>query len=396
MRRTHSLPRLQGREELDALCAGEQLDRQCAFGIREHLPGLEAGGVSHGDVILLAGARRDGINAGRMAERLVLADEGRSDVLRNHEAGVETAVHGEKGRQSVGQVRVDETLHPPLRDVRQLGARHRQGVERERERLAVEVAVRDEHFVLDQNERIVGRRIELHRDRSCDVAEEVSRGTVHLGRAPQRVRVLHLVAPLVRLVDGRSFEQPQDVGGGVVLASQGPKPVDLRQEARARSLESFERKCAGEVSALDEPLRAHRAERAERCHELRAVDQRQTFLGGEPRGLEVGGRKSLPAREQLSVEPGVALADERQSQVSKGREIATGTNRSTARHIRKDAPRQTLDEQLDRLDPRPRSPLRKRVRAEPQPDGGTVYDHVFTDVNIVGQSNLKTNSKRSQ
>src|SRR5207245_6908137 len=76
------------------------------------------------------------------------------------------------------------------------------------------------------------------------------------------------------------------------------------------------------------------------------------------------GRKSLRTREQLSVEPGVALADERQSQVSKGREIATGTNRSTARHIRKDAPRQTLDEQLDRLDPRPRSPLRKRVRAE--------------------------------
>jgi len=29
----------------------------------------------------------------------------------------------------------------------------------------------------------------------------------------------------------------------------------------------------------------------------------------------------------------------------------------------------------------------KRVRGEPQPDGGTVYDHVFADVNIVGRAN---------
>lgn len=31
----------------------------------------------------------------------------------------------------------------------------------------------------------------------------------------------------------------------------------------------------------------------------------------------------------------------------------------------------------------------KRVRTEPQPDGSTVYDHVFTDVNIVGRTNGK-------
>ena len=176
-----------------------------------------------------------------MAERLVLAHEGRRDVLRNHEAGVQTAVDREKRRQSIGQIRIDETFDPSLRDVRQLRARHRQRVERERERLPVKVPVRDEQLVLDQHERIVGRRVELRRHGRLDVVEEVARRSMHLWSAPQRVRVLHLVAPLVRLVDRRSFEQAQDVGRGVALASQRTKAMNLGQEARPRSLESFER-----------------------------------------------------------------------------------------------------------------------------------------------------------
>ena len=98
MRRPHPLSRFERREKLDALCSREQFDRECALGVREHLPCLQPGGVPHGDVILLARARRNGIDAGRMAERLVLAHEGRRDVLRNHEAGVQTAVDREKRR----------------------------------------------------------------------------------------------------------------------------------------------------------------------------------------------------------------------------------------------------------------------------------------------------------
>jgi hypothetical protein len=40
----------------------------------------------------------------------------------------------------------------------------RERVERERERLPVEVPVRDEQVVLDEDERVVGRRVDLDRD----------------------------------------------------------------------------------------------------------------------------------------------------------------------------------------------------------------------------------------
>jgi hypothetical protein len=109
-----------------------------------------------------------------MAEHLVLRHERGRHVLRDHEAAVETAVRRQERRQPVGEVRVDEPLQPPLRDARELRHRHRERIERERERLPVEVAVRDECVVLDEHERIVGRRVQLDRDRVVGVVEQVA------------------------------------------------------------------------------------------------------------------------------------------------------------------------------------------------------------------------------
>ena len=55
-------PRLERREELDRLRTREQLDRQHPLGVRDDLERLEAGGVAHRDVILLAGARGDRVD----------------------------------------------------------------------------------------------------------------------------------------------------------------------------------------------------------------------------------------------------------------------------------------------------------------------------------------------
>ena len=224
---------LERREELDGLRRSEQLDRERSLGVGDHLPRLQARGVAHRHVVLLAGARRDRVHRRRMAQRLVLRHERGRHVLRDHEAGVEPAVGGEERRQAVAEVRVDEPLDATLRDVRQLGDRHRERVERERERLAVEVAGRDEQLVLDEHERVVGRRVQLGRDGVLDVVEQVARRSVHLRRAAQRVRVLHLVAPAVRLHDRRAFEQAQHVSRRRALPSQRPQRMHLRQERRA-------------------------------------------------------------------------------------------------------------------------------------------------------------------
>ena len=211
VRRARAAARLERREKLDRLRGGEQLDRERALGVRDDLPRLQPGRVAHRHVILLPGARRDRVDRCRVAERLVLGDERCGHVLRDHEPRVEPAVGREERRQPVAQVRVDEALDAALGDARELGHRHRERVERERERLPVEVPGRDEHAVLDEHERVVGRRVQLGRDRVLDVVEEVARRAVHLRRAAQRVRVLHLVAPAVRLDDRRALEQPEHV-----------------------------------------------------------------------------------------------------------------------------------------------------------------------------------------
>jgi len=94
------------------------------------------------------------------------------------------------------------------------------------------------------------------------VVEQVAARAVHLRRAAQRVRVLHLVAPAVRLDDRRALEQPQHVRSRRDLASQTAQLVDPRMEARARRLQRLHALRAREVGRLDEPSRASDAERA--------------------------------------------------------------------------------------------------------------------------------------
>src|SRR4029077_17899861 len=111
--------------------------------------------------------------------------------------------------------------------------------------------------------------VELDRHSPFDVVEQVARGAVHLWRAAEGVRVLHLVAPLVRLVDGGSLEQAQDVRRRIGLAAKRTETVDLRKKARSRALQRLEGQRARDVGSAREPTRANDAEGPVRCHELR-------------------------------------------------------------------------------------------------------------------------------
>ena len=164
---------------------------------------------------------------------------------------------------------------------------------RERDRLAVEVPVRDDLALRDEDERIVRGRVELDRDRAVDVAEQVAARAVHLRGAAERVRVLHLVAPAVRLDDRRALEQRPDVRGRVALARQRPGGVDRGVEARARALERLEGLRARDVRRTRQAPGADEPERGHRGHELRAVDQCEALLRSEPDRLP-GRRRRAP------------------------------------------------------------------------------------------------------
>jgi hypothetical protein len=96
---------------------------------------------------------------------------------------------------------------------------------------------------------------------------------------------------------------------------------------------------------------------------LRAVDERQPFLRLEPNGLEPGACERLATREQLVAHPGAAFADQREREMCERREVPARPDRPSARNFWQDVLLETVDEQLDHLDPGPGIPLRERVRA---------------------------------
>ena len=106
------------------------------------------------------------------------------------------------------------------------------------------------------------------------------------------------------------------------------------------------------------------AERRHRRHELGPVDEREPLLAREPHRLEADCPQRVGAVEELAVDDGLALADEREREMRERREVAARADRSARGHVRQHAAVQALEQQLDRRDVRAREPLRERVRAQ--------------------------------
>ena len=222
-------------------CAPHSSSTANSLDVRADLPQMDGGGRAHRDVILLARARRDRVDARGVREHAVLGDQARGHVLGDHEPGVEPALVGQERRQAVRHRRVQHPLDPPLRDRSQLGEADLQRVERDRHRLAVEVPVRDDLLALGQDERVVGGRVQLDSDSPLGVVDRVADGAMHLRRAPKRVRVLHAPAPAVRgrrsasRRGGRTDSRPKRSGRGAVGAPGARARTASAIRARPRS-----------------------------------------------------------------------------------------------------------------------------------------------------------------
>ena len=72
-----------------ALRRRQQLDPDHARRVAGHPPRLGAGMGRHGDMVLLVGGGRHGVDAGRVGQALVLGDQGRGRHLGDHEARVD-------------------------------------------------------------------------------------------------------------------------------------------------------------------------------------------------------------------------------------------------------------------------------------------------------------------
>src|SRR5260370_202743 len=121
--------------------------------------------------------------ARRGGEPAALRHERRGRDLRRHDPRLEARVPGQERRQPGGEIGVDDALEPPLGQPSERGEPDPDHVEREGDRLPVEIAPR-EHLAVE-HERIVGPRVQLGRDQPLGEGQAFAHGADHLWRAAQ-------------------------------------------------------------------------------------------------------------------------------------------------------------------------------------------------------------------
>ncbi len=346
--------RLQRAAQVEALGRGEQLDGQHVAHVIVHLGQLERGGGAHRHVVLAAGRRRDRIDRRRVGQDLVLGHQRGGRDLGDHEAGVQAALGRQERRQPARHVRVDQLLDPPLADAGQLGHRRGRGVERQRHRLAVEVAARQDLAAVgragvDEDQRVVGRGAGLALEHAAGERQHVARRAVHLRHAAQRVRVLDLAAVAVRLGDVALGQQATEERARRHLARLRSRRQDALVERAHRPLERLERHGAGDVGHQAGLLGVEHGQPADRGHVLGAVEQGEAFLGLELERGELGAGQPHRRRHDLAVQLDLALAYHAERQVSQRRQIAGRADRAARRDHRVDARRQHPAQELGHL-----------------------------------------------
>src|SRR3954447_16781903 len=122
--------------------------------------------------------------------------------------------------------------------------------------------------------------------------------------------------------------------------------MDLRQERRARALQSLERQGACEIGRLREPAGTNEPECEERRHELRAVDEREPLLRREANWLEPDARERVSSREPVALDERLPLSDEGEREMRERCEIPGRTDRAARRHHGQHAAVETLEQEL--------------------------------------------------
>jgi hypothetical protein len=180
---------------------------------------------------------------------------------------------------------------------------------------------------LDQ--RIVGDGVGLDLQRPPGLVEQVEAGAGHLRVAADAVGVLHpVVALAVAFADLRAVQQPAHGGGDGDLARLTAQAVDLGAQRRGGAHDRVGRQRGGERAALGDAPRLEQPGQRPGGRELRAVDQRQPFLGPERHRRQPRRRQRVAAGQAAPADLRLALADHRRRHMRQRRQIARRADRA--------------------------------------------------------------------
>ncbi len=125
--------------------------------------------------------------------------------------------------------------------------------------------------------------------------ERIPYCSMHLRHTAQAVGILHTrIVLAMRLANLRAGQQLDQMRGGLNLPSVGPDLLYAGIEGVRRSHQRLKRDGSSEIGQLSQPPRAGHRQCADGGHGLRAIEQRQTFFGGQHDGASPARRKASP------------------------------------------------------------------------------------------------------
>ena len=298
---------------------------------------------------------------------------------------IDAGITDKKRRQPVRSLRVQQPVQPALGYGGEPDGRGGERIAGERDRLAVEVAPRQDLTGRGEHDGIVGDRRQLDLEGDAGVADDVPERAVDLRSTADRVGVLNdVVALTVRGEQVAPRQQAYQVPGRGHLARVRAEPDDARIERTVGSEDGLDRERGRDVGELGESDRPRGRQHADGRHALSAVDQGEALLRFEHQGLETETTEGLDRRESLAGQPDVTLSDDGKGEMREGCEIARGAERALLRHDGQQIALEHLHETKHHLAPHARVPERQHVRPERQHRPDLLGGELVADGDRVG------------
>ena len=252
-------------------------------------------------MVFLVGRRRQTVDAVRVGQCLVLAGQGRSGDLGDHEAGVDPAI-GHQERRQLRHVLVHHQRDAALGQRADLGDGQGDIVGGHGHGLCVEVATGNHLAFSSEHQRVVGYRVGLDAEHLGGLTQLGQAGAHDLRLATQRVRVLHLVAGGVGAADLAAVaEQVAEGCRRVDLPALATGGMDARIEGRARTQQRLDAERAANAGGSVQVLGLEQPAQGVGGGHLGAVEQGQALLGGQGHRLQAGDGQRLGGRQPFTL-----------------------------------------------------------------------------------------------
>ena len=291
----------QRQPQVERLGGDDQFEGQDPLDVRDDGHGVAGRDRSHRDVVFLIRRGRDRVGAGRVGQHLVLRRQRRGRVLEQHHARLQPAAGRKERRQAAVQARVHQQRDPPFRDRAELRDRQLGEVERDRDRLAVEVAATDDQpaaggegvgvgsATVGEDERVVRGGVQLYVEDAAQILQRVADGAVDLRNAAQRVGILDLVGGgVVARHQRRVAQQPAQLRGHRDLARVRPGQLVGGRVGDVGAEQRLAAHCRGHARGPAQAVGVRRHQGPDAGHHLRPVEKGQPLLGLQDQWLEAG------------------------------------------------------------------------------------------------------------